>query len=318
MSILYLTPSSISDLTLFIFAALVAGYLWVLARKSWRRAHKPLPTIFLAGAFTLVAGYVLLTFLEQALYPDLGFYALPLQSVAMTLALVWLVQFAYHFPALLPDRRREARVALWLTMLLPLWEAYYAIYRYSRLAQGVVKFRPSEVDYVVAAVFLWFLVVLLRQVGRADERPVPLWRKLWRPHGRPARTTRAFASLSVSPLWLMTVIILRNAFYLANSTAVMLLSLGIMFTLLAFVLVYLNTLPEATSFMVKLIAISLAVILGILGTVGQIVGSTYTAGYRNPHFIADHQTLRFTPNSRGATTLPWLLSTLTAISEQSS
>ena len=37
--------------------------------------------------------------------------------------------------------------------------------------------------------------------------------------------------------------------------------------LLAFVWVYLNTLPEVTSFMVKLIAISLALILGILGTV---------------------------------------------------
>ncbi len=299
MSILYLTPSSISDLTLFIFIALVAGYLWVLARKSWRRAQKPLPTIFLAGAFTSVASYVLLTFLEQALYPDLGFYALPLQSVAMTFALVWLVQFAYHFPVLPPDRRRESYAALWLTLLLPLWEGGYAVYRYSRLAQGIVKYRPSEVDYVVAAVFLWFLVVLLRQVGRSDERQVPLWRKLWRPHGRPARTTRAFASLSVSPLWLMTVIILRTEGYLPDSITVVLLSLGILFTLLAFVLVYLNTLPEATSFMVKLVAISLALILGILGTVGQMISPAFIAGYRNPHLIADHQTLRFTPNTQG-------------------
>lgn len=119
----------------------------------------------------------------------------------------------------------------------------------------------------MVAVFLWFPIVLLRQVGRSDKRQVSLWRKLWRPHGHPAIATRAFALIGLAPLWLMTAIILRNADYLSNSIAVTLLSLGIMFMLLAFVWVYLNTLPEVTSFMVKLIAISLALILGILGTV---------------------------------------------------
>ncbi|NOZ07076.1 MAG: response regulator, partial [Chloroflexi bacterium] len=255
--------------------------------------------IFLAGAFTLIVGYVLLTFLERSLYPDLGFYALPLESVSIAFALVCLVQFAYHFPALPPDRRREARLALWLTMLLPLWEGGYAAYRYAKLAQGVVAYRPSRADYVVAAVFLWFLVVLLRQVGRADERPLPLWRKLWRPHGRPAHAARAFAAISMSPLWLMAMIILRDENYLSTPITVVLLSLGILFTLLAFVLVYLNTLPEATSFMVKLVAISLAAVLVMLGAVGQMISPAFIASYHNSHFIADHQTLRFTPNAQG-------------------
>lgn len=299
MPTLYLTPSSISDLTLFIFASFVAGYLWYLARKLRQRAHDPLATVFLAGAIALVAGYVLLTFLEQSLYPDLGFYVLPLQSVAVAFALVCLVQFAYHFPALSPDRKREARLALGLTMLLPLWEGGYAAHRYASLAQGIVMYRPSRADYVVAAVFLWFLIVLLRQVAYADKRPAPLWRKLWRPHGHAARATRAIAAISVAPLGLMAIVILRNKDYLSTPITVALLSLGILFTLLAFVLVYLNTLPEATSFMVKLVAISLATILVILGTVGQMISPTFIAEYHNPHRIASQQTLRFTPNAQG-------------------
>jgi len=147
-----------------------------------------LAALFLAGAFTLIAGYVLLTFLERSLYPDLGFYALPLE-----------------------------------------WAGGYAAYRYARLAQGVVAYRPPRADYVVAAVFSWFLIVLLRQVRRADERPVPLWRKLWRPHGPPARAARAVAAIGVSPLWLMSVIILRNEDYLSTPITVALLSLGILF-----------------------------------------------------------------------------------------
>jgi hypothetical protein len=55
-SILLFTPSSISDLALFVFVALAAGYLWLLAIKTHRRASTPLTTIPLAGTFTGIAG----------------------------------------------------------------------------------------------------------------------------------------------------------------------------------------------------------------------------------------------------------------------
>ncbi|MFQ5616229.1 MAG: hypothetical protein ACE5GO_07200, partial [Anaerolineales bacterium] len=296
---LYLTPTALSNLTICIFVGFMAGYLWVLAHRARQAGRQLWRTIYLAGAFSAIAAYVLLTFLEDVLYPDLGFYVLPPRSVAMTFGMVWLVQFAYHFPALLPDRGREARLALWLTLLLPPWEAYYAIYRYARLAQGVVQFRPPRVDYVVAAVFVWFLVVLLRQVGRADQRLVPLWRKLWRPQGSPARAARAFTLVGLTPLWAMAVIILRNDFGLSNSAAAVLLSLGMLVGFLAFALVYLNFLPERTSFMVKLVAISLVIVLGILGTVGHLISPDFIRQYHNPNFIADHQTLHFAPNAQG-------------------
>jgi hypothetical protein len=118
----------------------------------------------------------------------------------------------------------------------------------------------------VAAVFLWLFVVFVRQVGRADERRVPPWRKLWRPHGDPARAARAFLLISLTPLWSMTMIILSN--------------------------------PQRTSFMVKLVAVTLVLVLGILGAVGHLITPAFIGGYHDPHTITAHQTLRFVPNDR--------------------
>jgi hypothetical protein len=52
-----------------------------------------------------------LTILEDVLYPDWGFYALPLRSVAIALVMVCLIQFSYRFPmpSIDPVSRRRVR-----------------------------------------------------------------------------------------------------------------------------------------------------------------------------------------------------------------
>ena len=147
-------------------------------------------------------------------------------------------------------------------------------------------------------VLFWLFITFARQVGRADERPVSLWRKLWQPHGDPARAARAFSLSSLTPLWSMTVIILGGDVGLDDSIAAPLVSLGLWLWLLAFGLVYLNHLPERTSFMVKLVAVTLALVLGTLGTVGYAITPILIARYHNPDFITGHKTLRFVPNDR--------------------
>ena len=116
---------------------------------------------------------------------------------------------------------------------------------------------------------------------------------------RPAHAARGFALVALLPVGLVAALILRNEFVLPESAANALLSLGLLFTLLAFALVYLNALPATTSFMVKLVAIALAFFLGTLGAVGQAITPAFLTGYHNPNFIAEPQTLRFTPNGLG-------------------
>lgn len=58
----------------------------------------------------------------------------------------------------------------------------------------------------------------------------------------------------------------------------------------------LTLLPETISVMVKLVGVTLATILAIVGSVGWVVAPADVAAYRK-RFIADSQTLRFTPRS---------------------
>ena len=328
MSILYLTPASIGYLTQFILASAIAGYFWYLARRSRQGENSALPTTLLAGAFTSFACGILLVCLDVS-HPDWRFYVMPLESMALVLFLALFLQFAYRFPSPPPGQNREARVVLWLTILYALWEGGIAIQRYAMLAQGIVKFRPAVADYPLAVGFLWLAIVFLRQTvrtstsdphatvaslqppssgvsprGRGSERiagdpHATVWRKLWRPRGRAARTARAFALLSTLPVWFNVVNLLRGYLILPPGVTELIHSLGILFTLSAFALVYLNYLPETTSFMVKLVGVTLAAMLAILGSVGWIVTPSYVAAYDNDGFITDKQTLRFTPNPQG-------------------
>lgn len=301
MSLPYLTPASIGHLSQFILAAAIAGYFWALTRRLWHEENDPFPTLLLAGAFTSFAGAIVLLFLNVSLYPDLGFYVMPLESIAVVLFLVFLVQFAYRFPSRAPGQQREARVVLGLTLLYLLAEGGIAIQRYVALAQGHVQYRPEEADFPLAAAFLWIGIVFLRQTVRTstgDEQGAA-WRKLWRPRGRAARAARALALLSLLPLGLQVGELSAAYLILPRDIADLIHSLGILFTLSAFALVYLNYLPEATSVMVKLVGITLATILAIVGSAGWIVAPAYMAAYPNDRFITDRQTLRFTPNPEG-------------------
>ncbi len=297
MRTFYLTPTAISDLALFIFAAFSTGYLTWL---TWHlRKKRPFQLLTITLSFTFVSGYILLDFLNQTLYPDLRFWILPMQSVVMTFGIVWLLQFAYRMPELYPERRRESRIALGVTMLLPLWEIGPALRRYADLQEGIVTYRPGNADYALTAVLLWVLLVYFRQMGRADERPLPLWRKFLHPKGRAARSAQRLSLVSLMPVGLTAVLLLQSKADLPTTITSVLLSVGLLFTMLLFALVYLDYLPEQTTFMVRLTAVTLAFFLVTLGVVGQVMTPSFIASYDNHDVIAAPQTVHFTPNTEG-------------------
>lgn len=225
----------------------------------------------------------------------------PLESVAVALFLILLLQFAYRFPSPAPGQQWEARIALGLTILYALWEGRIAIQRYAMLAQGHVVFRPKVADFPLLVGFSWVSIVLLRQTMETsiDTPGVTAWRKLWRPRGRAARAARALALLSVVPLGFEVIELLKAYFILPHDLAELIQSLGILFALSAFALVYLNYLPERTSLLIKLVGISLATLLAVLGSVGWILRPSVVAAYRDDGFITDKTTLRFAPNTQG-------------------
>ena len=295
----FLTPTAISTLAVFIFAGMLTAYLGYLTIRVRRSDGDYHPSAYLAGAFGSVGVYAFLLFCEQVFYPNLGFYALPPQSVVMVLGIICMVNFAAHFPQNYLKNKLIIRLVKIYIFGLLCWETGYAINRYFLLFNGEVDYRPSEADFFFATAFIGFLLVFIIQLQHADQQAVSFWRKILRPHGPAARAARDFLLLSLSPLVLMVVVILSNEFVLLTSVAQPLLSVGLLLAMLAFVLIYLNHHPDSTSFTIKLVAITLAFFLGVLGAVGHAITPGFVDQYHNPHLIPEHTTLQFAPNTSG-------------------
>ena len=299
MSTFYLTPSAVGYLSQFILALAVTGFLLylILGRpRQGRPAHAPL----LAAFFAAVTILILLFFLETSSPPSRRLYAVYWQNPAVGLVAALLVQFAYHFPDLPRRWRWEARLALGVNSLYALWELGFAIYRFSALlGQGSVYYRPLWPDYAMVVCFLWAPVVFVRQAARpAPGAPPASWlRRLWRPQSPGARTARAFAFVYLLPVVLSLSNVLLSYRLISSNFRQLLLSVGLLATLALFALVYLNSLPETTTFMIKLVGAALAALLAVLGVVGWLLTPAYAAGYR-PN-SPQGQALRFTPNSGG-------------------
>lgn len=325
MQSLYFTPASIGYLTQFILSALITAYLAnrlrqrekqrvqsslltrfflavtlfiaYLTNRLRRREKWSAQSILLAGFFAALTLFIGLLFLDVALLPTPRLVVVYLENTVLGIALVLLLQFTYRFPALYPRRRWESYIVLGMSLLYALYEAYYAVYRFSLLGQGWVDYRPPQADYALAVLFAWAPVVLFRQAISADERPVHWLRKLWRPQGTGARGARDFALIYLLLLVLSIVNIMRGVYTVSTTFYNASLSVGILVVMWLFATAYLNYLPDTTSFKVKLSGVTLTLLLAVLGIVGWVMAPASIAAYRPA--IADHQTLHFTPNAQG-------------------
>jgi DNA-binding NarL/FixJ family response regulator/nitrate/nitrite-specific signal transduction histidine kinase len=325
MPSLYFTPASISYLAEFILSVLITAYLISRLRRrekrdeksrlltrlhlalslfaAWmtnrlrRREKRGAQAFLLAGFFASLTLFIGLLFLDVTLAPTPRLKAVYLENPVLGIALVLLLQFAYHFPLLSPRHKWEARIVLGLSLSYALYEVYFAVHRFSWLAQGIVDYRPPRADYALAALFVWAPLALLRQAVAADERSVHWLSKLWQPQGSRARGARNFALIYLMVSALSVVNILRGSYIVSTAFFNALMSLGILAALWLFAVTYLNTLPETTSFMVKLSGLTLTLLLAMLGAIGWAMTPVQMAAYQPA--LEDHQTLHFTPNAQG-------------------
>jgi PAS domain S-box-containing protein len=295
MPTLYLTPASIGYITQLILSLAITIYLAGRLRKQENRSPQ---TILLTAIFAVSTLFVGLLFLDAASLPAPRLQIVYLENTVLGVMLVLLLQFAYRFPAYFPKRKWEAYGLLAASLLYTLYEALFALYRFSLLLrQGRVEYRPPEADYALAALFIWVPIVFLRQAITADERSVSWLRKLWQPQGLGARGARTFALVFILLFALSIVAILEGFSSITTTLYSAVLSFGILVAIWWFATAYLNFLPENTSFLVKLSGMTLTLLLAVLGLVGWSVSSAYITTFQPA--LVDHQTLRFTPNASG-------------------
>ncbi|MDE3090138.1 MAG: GAF domain-containing protein [Chloroflexota bacterium] len=334
MQIWYLTPASISYLAQFILTLAIAAYLTQLARRLWKQKSEWLATALLAGFFAAWTVFGCLAFLDVSLDPSSRLWALFWQVPAVALGLLFLLQFVYRFPTSSRWLTRESLLVLALSLWYLARESQDAIGRMAALGNWNLNYRAADADIPLVLEFLWVFVVALRQTVRASfdaRRETQLqstkfatsqaslrfvtrvWtrirsiaafatnvvRALVFPQGRLARAVRDFALVFFVFALLSGLQLARNVLLISNEVRSIGLSLFALVTLFASVLIYLNALPETTTFMVKLVGIALTTTLAILGTVGwlmfpsQLNAATVDAPFQSK------QTLHFAPNARG-------------------
>lgn len=289
---LYLTPSSITYLTVFILALAIT--LFLLNRLRSQRS---------ASLFLLTGFFAPMTVFTGLLIFNAGFLPFPRlltvysENAFLGLALASLNAFAYNFPQRYPQHKWEMRVVVALSLSYFFWEVGFMVFRYtSLLRDGNVFVRPALVAYSIPIIILFAPIAFLRQTLAADPRPIPWWRKLWQPEGKDARGARNFALVLLVPVMLGVV----NALVFFGVSLMVIHAIVSSGILLMFWLLannYVNFIPGSVDVASRLSILTLTLFLALLGALGLLIAPPYVASYQPA--LPDHQTLRFTPNPAG-------------------
>ncbi len=294
--ILYLTPASIGYLTQLILVLLIDAYL------VFRLKHKKTEndsTHLLIFIFLVLTIFIGLLFFDTALMPSQRLFAVYIENTVLALAFILLIRFScFYFGELNSHKKIFGYVFTVLSLLYFFYELTISIERLSALMfDGMVSYRPPESDYFLVAVFALIPLIFTYQTLVLDKRTIPWPFKLWQPQGLKAQSAQAFALTFFLIIPLAISNILRGSSLISTTIYNIILSLGMLFALWLFANAYLQHAPGNTSFLVKLSAASLTILLAVLGVAGWIVAIPFFADYQ-PELSAK-QALRFTPNKLG-------------------
>lgn len=260
MDWLYFTQVSLGALTLIILLMVITVYLA-------RIRDKKKSTIYLMDFYL---GMVLLNtagFFAVSIHSSLRLYFFHFEFLIASVALIALLQFAYHF--IENFNPRESKRALVVSSVLGGGISLHFIY--SLLVQKVIE--QGQVMILASLLFLeflWVLSVFIRKTFRLSR--MEGWSK----------RTRGVSNLSllmiIAVLVSFSTILFQMGFFSAAVNNFIFGNGSLLFFFL-FVLFYLNSTEELTSFMVKLSGMTLVTVLFILGLVSFIFTLSHEQSY---------------------------------------
>ncbi len=293
MKYFFLTPASIGYLTQFILS--IAITIFLIIRHHYHKIQLILLTIF----FCLLTLFLGLMFLDAVLLPFPRLLAVYAQNTVLAAALVFLIQFAYHFPKKYTKYRWVSIVSLVISVAYTFYEGSYMVQRYiALLSQDTVYYRSLEMDYFAAFVLSMVPIAFFLQCIESDPRKISWIKKITKPQGKNARGTQLFIIIFSIMIYLGLINILRSISFISTEFYNASLSIGILFTIWMFISNYINFIPQGVSVQAKLIILPLTLFLAIVGSIGWVISPAYVATYQ-PNLM-DHQTIQFTPTEDGS------------------
>lgn len=284
----YLTGMGFVSMILIILSIVITIYMLqstTKSRSSW----------LLIGFFiSVIANSITMLFANAWVY--WGDMLMPAQDAWILLGGVALAQFAYQIPQY--DQKREARWMLAITATVALFAVGYSLdYMIRYIFFYTPGLNENQAYYLLLPIMTVFTVaIFLRRAVYYESLSDPskkdkrlklhgLLKALTRPQDRSAKMMRDFA-LAIS-LGLLPGIasVLKPLSFIPSWLPSYMLSTGSILAVAALALVYINSSHEQTSFIAKIMGISLVAFLLIFGAYG--ISSIQGLQYRNHRSVID-------------------------------
>ena len=306
----FLSPFSITVLNV---AMLLVFMIYFLLKIEGKSSATRLLIVSLAG-IELV--FVAFFFIFSSVNPHVATLAWWVMH-AVVFAFVAMVQFAYHFPENIHPR--ESKFVMVVCLVAASFVYPYYVYK-TFSAEPVFRFdayayvfpRTPEIGIIIGLELLWILGVFIRKAawfsdytytGRllrytdSRRRPFSLFSgfeliaragigctRILKAKSRYSKAMRRLVLIFISPIILVSFIIMAYQGLVGWEIVAHVLGSGFMIIAFLFILVYVNSSPEPSTFMVKLIGISLGALLLAIG-----IGSSITIFIKENAYDEKHR-----------------------------
>ncbi|KIM10595.1 MAG: hypothetical protein KU37_09880 [Sulfuricurvum sp. PC08-66] len=277
---MYLSGFSIGFIIVSIILFLIVGYLLFIPNKSQSTRYM---TLFLAG---IGAPFVMFAVVFSSLDIDLTRVSLWVLHLAI-FGIHGLLMFAYTFPHNLYKKEKiiASRVSMSASILAlaayiavslsiePMFIAEADIYYFNIPIPGIVIGLQFGVMFWILFRKLYFYSRYPKDFAKDHtlrQKAVRLWRILSDKSTKEAHAIRGFIALFGNAFLIAVAIVMATIGAMSWLVNAYFVVIGILFLLFFFVLFTIDTMPEPTTFQVKLIGATLIGTLVTLGIVGLI------------------------------------------------
>lgn len=323
-SALFWNPGAISYLAELLLALGLAVYFAARVVRERRQGGLYPPTLLLAVLMAAVVPMFLTSMFRVLVAGGWVSYAMPWSALdaPVTLAMPWasvfggivtasLILLAYQFPGPLRGARREFAVVGLSLVLLVAVECAIAVRADLAIMRREAWWRPDWLAGWMSLGTIWAAIVFWRQLASAQQggsAAAAGWparigggiAAIWQsPANREATVARAFVFLSLLPIVHTTILFLPNKGQFGLYPFDILLCWSGLVQLVGLALVLVGYLPERSSFLFKLTAVSLAVLMAAITGAAWMIAPAYATQFRPSEMVSSGEALNFVSTGAG-------------------
>ena len=266
-----------------------------LRRHNIKRSHDLLIVLYFWLSVIINTLSFAITIRSHALSRSLFFLRDPFHLIG----LLFLLQFAYRFPVASPKHTRERRLVFTLLGFEVLFQILVVFDQLGLLPRIDLPAYISRSDVVSGLIIVWILFVFVRQRIESAGLPGPWWRTLWRLPEKEARHAQYFAIVAAIYFSLSLFQSARLAHIISDQTFDLSVTNLMLIALLLMATIYLDSVPGTTSFMAKLVGISMFTSYSIIAAAGWLMQPSIVSSAGSISTFQAARTLQFQPQPQG-------------------